>query len=225
VATFQWHDLSFCSTPVEIGCGASERIRVRKAFYRFARWGRGYNTAAYKTVTADIPFCYTCAELHRAETAKVSTFRRWRSFVFSPVHIATIGFTIIYFYFKMQVSWSDFQSLGPRGLWIASTPVLALLFAIWLAFWYTRPDRFEPRTEITNACDFSKNVAMELGRKRHIYSMRNQAFAEAFIAANRDRVWTPEDQKRSSRRVLYQMMIFLGGLIIARLLMWYFTGK
>jgi len=206
------------------GAAATERIRVRRAFYRFQRWGRGSNSApGYKTVTADIPFCHACAELHRAEAAKVSTFRRWRSFIFSPVHIATIGFTIIAY--KMQLSWSDFQNLGPRGLWIAITPVLALLLAIGLAFWYTRPDRFEPRTEITNACDFSKNVAMEIGSKRHIYSMRNQTFAEAFIAANRDRVWTREDQKRSSWRVLYQGMIFLGALIFARVLMWYFTGK
>ena len=212
--------------PICANCGAaaSERIRVQKAFYRFARWGRAHNNApAYKTVTAEIPFCYHCAELHYADARKVSTFRRWRSFIFSPVHIATIGFTIIFF--KMDLSWKDFQGLGPKGLWVASAPVLALLFAIWLAFWYTRPDRFEPRSDITNACDFSKNVSMDFGRKRHIYSMRNKAFADAFIAANRDRVWTREDEKRSSWRVAYQGIIFLGGLIIARLLMWYYTGK
>jgi hypothetical protein len=118
-------------------------------------------------VVAEIPFCYACAELHRAEARKRSTFRRWRSFIFSPVHIATIGFTII----------------------------------------------------------FIKNVSLDFGRKRHIYSMRNKAFADAFIEANRDRVWTQEDQKRSSWRVLYQGIIFLGALIVARLLMWYYTGK
>jgi hypothetical protein len=214
--------------PICANCGgsASERIRVQKAFYRFARWGRGYNNApAYKTVTAEIPFCYACAELHRAEARRVSAFRRWRSFIFSPVHIATIGFAIIYI--KMDLSWKDFYGLGPKGLWVASTPVLALLFAIGLAFWYTRPDRFEPRSDMTNACacDFSKNVSMEFGRKRHIYSIRNKAFADAFIAANRDRVWTREDQERSSWRMGYLGIVFLGGLIIARLLMWYYTGK
>src|SRR6185369_6234317 len=59
------------------GGGASERIRVRKAFYPVARWGRGYNhVPSYKTVVAEIPFCYACAELHRAEARKVSMFRR-----------------------------------------------------------------------------------------------------------------------------------------------------
>ena len=54
------------------GAGALERIRVHKAFYRFARWGRGSNSApAYKTVTAEIPFCYPCAELHRAKARKI----------------------------------------------------------------------------------------------------------------------------------------------------------
>lgn len=209
---------------VNCGAGAFERIRVRKAFYRFARWGRGYSSApAYKTVTAEIPLCSPCAELHRVEARKVSTFRRWRSFIFSPVHIATIGFTIIFF--MMDLSWKDFRDLGPKGLWVASAPVLALLFAIGLAFWYTRPDRFEPRSDITNACDFSKNVSMDFGRKRHIYSLRNKAFADAFIAANCDRIWTREDQKRSTWRVLCQGVIFLGALVVARLVMWYYTGK
>lgn len=207
------------------GAGASERIRVQKAFYRFARWGRGrYNgSPAYKTVTAEIPFCHPCAELHRAEARQVSVFRRWRSFIFSPVHVATIGFTIIFF--KMDVSWKDFQGLGPKGLWIASAPFLALLLAIGLAFRYSRPDRFAPRSEVTNSCDFSKNVSMEFPGRRHIYSMRNKTFADAFIAANQDRVWTREDQQRSSRRVAYMSVIFLAALIIARLVMWYYTGK
>ena len=197
---------------------------MRKAFYRVARWGRGYNhSPTYNTVVVEIPFCYACAELHRAEARKASRFRRWRSLIFSPVHIATIGFAIIFF--KMDLSWKDFQGLGPKGLWVASTPVVALLLANWLAFWYTRPDRFEPRSDITNACDFSKNVSMEFGRQRHIYTMRNKAFADAFIELNRDRVWTREDQERSSWRVLYQGVILLGALIIARLLMWHYTGK
>jgi hypothetical protein len=206
------------------GAGASERIRIQKAFYRQTRWGRGVNHApAYKTVTVDIPLCRDCAERHRVEAQNVSTFRRWRSFIFSPVHIATIGFTVIFF--KMDLSWNDFQGLGPRGLWIASTPVLALLLAICLAFWYTRPDRFEPRSDITNACDFSTNVSMDFGPERHIYSLRNEAFADAFISANRDRVWTREDQVRNSWRTAYLGVIFLGGLVIARLLVWYYTGK
>jgi len=46
----------------------------------------------------------------------------------------------------------------------------------------------------------------------------------AFPVPN-EALWTREDQKRSSWRVLYQGIIFLGGLIIARLLMWYYTGK
>jgi hypothetical protein len=206
------------------GGGASERIRIRKAFYRRARWSRATTHApSYKTVTVDIPFCHDCAERHRAEARTVSTFRRWRSFIFSPVHIATIGLTIIFF--KMDLSWQDFQGLGPRGLWVATTPMIALALAIWLAFWYTRPDRFEPQTAITKACDFSTNVSRDFGPKRHIYSLRNKVFADAFIAANRDRIWTREDQERTSWRTAYLGAIFIGGLIVARLLMWYYTGK
>jgi len=212
--------------PICANCGgaASERIRVRKAFYRRVRWGSGTNHApAYKTVTADIPFCQECAERHRTEARKVSTFRRWRSFIFSPVHVATIGFTFIFF--RMNISWQDFQGLGPRGLWLASAPFLALVIAIAVAFWYTRPDRFEPQSEITKACDVSTNVFMDFGPKRHMYSLRNRAFADAFIDANRDRVWTREDQERSSWRTAYLGALFLGGLVIARLLMWFYAGK
>jgi hypothetical protein len=206
------------------GRGSSDRVRVRKAFYRRIRWGsQGTHAPAYNTVTADIPFCHECAERHRADVRKVSTLRRWRSFIFNPVHIATIGFAIIFL--KMDLSWRDFQGLGPRGLWIASAPVFALAFAYWLAFWYTRPDRFEPQSDITKACDFSTNVSMGFGATRHIYSLRNQVFVDAFIEANRDRVWTREDQERSSWRTAYVGAVVLSGLIIARLLMWHFTGK
>lgn len=218
------HTLAWPPICANCGAGATERIRIQKAFYRQTRWGRGTTHApAYKTVTVDIPLCRGCAERHRVEARKVSAFRRWRSFIFSPVHIATIGFVVIFF--KMDISWHDFQSLGPRGLWIASTPALALLIAIFLAFWYTRPDRFEPQSDITKSCDFSTNVSLEFTGQRHIYSLRNKAFADAFIAANRDRVWTREDQVRSSWRTAYLGAIFLGGLVIARLLMWYYTGK
>ena len=55
--------------------------------------------------------------------------------------------------------------------------------------------RVPPLTEITRACDFSDNVGFPFGRRR-FYAIRNPAFAQAFTAANQDRLWTDAIRKR-----------------------------
>jgi hypothetical protein len=47
----------------------------------------------------------------------------------------------------------------------------------------TRPDRFEPRTQITLACAISHDVSQFFERRRHSYAFRNQTFAQAFERA------------------------------------------
>ena len=78
------------------GSGSSERIRVRKAFYRRSYSGRQYSGPFnYRIYTVDIPFCPPCAARHRETIPHVSALKRWRTFLFNPAHIATIGFTVL----------------------------------------------------------------------------------------------------------------------------------
>ena len=92
-------------------------------------------------------------------------------------------------------------------------------------WWITRPDRLEPRTDITNACDFSANIALPFEGARHLYAVHNQAFATALADSNRDRVWTDSNQKRMWSRSGIVSAVFLLALLAARVLLWFFTGK
>jgi len=54
---------------------------------------------------------------------------------------------------------------------------------------------------------------------RHLYSVRNQAFATALADVNRDRVWTDSDQKRMWSRSGIVSAAFLLALIAAGVLL------
>jgi len=209
------------------GSASGERIRVSKAFYRRSYSGRGFSGPFnYRIHTVDMPFCPPCASRHRETVARPSPFTRWRSFLLNPAHIATIGCLVLFF--KIAPDAFDVAARGAE-IWVAwGLPAVMALGALWtigIVWWMTRPDRLEPRTEITEACDFSGSVVAPFEHARHLYALRNQAFATALADANRDRVWTDADQKRMWSRSAVVSVIVLGGLIIARVLLWYFTGK
>ena len=76
--------------------------------------------------------------------------------------------------------------------------------------------RVPPLTEITRACDFSDNVGFPFGRRR-FYAIRNPAFAQAFTAANQNRLWTDAIQKRDN----WISGIVFVVLIVAALMAWF----
>jgi hypothetical protein len=63
------------------------------------------------------------------------------------------------------------------------------------------------------------NGALPFEGARHLYAVRNQAFATALAEANRDRVWTDSDQKRMWSRSGIVSAVFLLVLIAARVLL------
>src|SRR5689334_6098641 len=78
-------------------CGGpgTERVRVRRAFYRRAR-GRHYSGLfGYRVVSVDLPLCGACAARHRATVPQVSWFRRYRWWLLNPAHVATIGCAVL----------------------------------------------------------------------------------------------------------------------------------
>ena len=76
---------------VHCAAGATERVRVRRAFYRRARGRRYSGLSGYRVVSADLPLCAACAARHRETVPQVSLFRRYRWWLLNPAHIATIG--------------------------------------------------------------------------------------------------------------------------------------
>ena len=76
-----------------------------------------------------------------------------------------------------------------RSAWQAAVyALLALGFAA-TAWYQTRPRRVTPPTTVTQAFDFSDNLAGILGAEHRVYGMDNESFARAFEHANADRAW------------------------------------
>ena len=212
----------FCAN---CGAGSSERLWIRKAFYRQGR-GRHYHGTGYRVVSMNVPFCAACAARHRETLPRVSFLRRYRWFLLNPAHIATIGCAVLLWMTRPSVLAMPADRTAALAAWgLPAIFVLGMLWTIGVTWWMSRPDRFEPRTETSLACDISHDVSEFFDRRRYVYGFRNKTFADAFERANHDRVWTNRDRKRMLKRSTLAAVLFLGGLIIARLLLWYSQGR
>ena len=216
-----WPDL--CA---HCGGNATERVRVRRAFYRRTRRHRYSGFFGYRVVSADLPFCQTCAARHRETVPQVSWFRRYRWWLLNPAHIATIGCAVL----LAMVIPGEFDppvaSTGLMATWgISGIFFFGLVWTIGITWWMSRPDRFEPPSEITSACAISRDISQFFEGRRHLYGFRNRAFADAFERLNQARVWTEDDQARMWRKwlvVTILLIVLFGG---GRMLLWYYEGR
>ena len=200
------------------GGAASEQITVRKAFHRRrSRRGRSRGgLISFKVASAPVPFCHACAGEHRATVQRPSAAGILFGFLFNPIIIPILGAG----YF-LPITFREARGLTlaePAGRIGWGLFGLMLFVIVWTAgLWWrmSRPSRLEPQTEITRACDFSGDVKQMFERERHLYAMRNETFAQAFEAANRDRVWTEADQAKSRRLtpiVALGLLLLLAGV-------------
>lgn len=164
------------------------------------------------TVTAaEIPYCAVCAAQHRSLTPPRSITLQALGIIFTPLLIPIVGSIImgtIALRAVLGISPSESYARVAWGL-----PALFLAICIWsiyCAWEMTRADRVERQSDVTLACDFSDDVSWFFERERRIYAMRNEAFASALADANPDRVWTPEDDKRSGRISTAVVVIGIG---------------
>jgi hypothetical protein len=209
-------------------CGgpATEHILVRRAFYRHGRGRRYPGFFGYRVVSAGVPFCQSCAARHRETLPRISWLRRYRWFVFNPAHIATIGCAVLLAVVLPSVLEMPLTSTGGRVAWgLIGVLVFGIVWTIGITWWMTRPDRFEPRTDITSACGVSHDVSQFFEGRRHIYAFRNQSFAAAFERANQPRVWTGRDQARMWKKSLVATILLIVVIGGARLLLWYYEGR
>lgn len=207
------------------GAPATQRIRVRKAFYRYGR-RRSVGWFGYRVVSARLPFCDSCGARHRETVPRASWLRRYGWFILNPAHIATIGLSIVLAMTLPSALHVPLMSSGGSVAWgIPGVCLLGIVWTIGVTWWMTRPNRFEPQSEITSACAISHDVSQFFEGRRHIYAFRNQTFADAFERANASRVWTERDQSRMWKKsavVTILLIVVIGG---ARLLLWYYEGR
>jgi hypothetical protein len=156
----------------------------------------------------------------------VSWFRRYRWFVFNPAHLATIGCAVLLANLLPSGLETPLMSKGALTAWgLPGIFTLGIVWIIAVTWWMSRPDRFEPPSEITSACAVSHDLSHFFEGRRHLYGFRNQVFADAFSRANDARLWTAGDQARMWRKwlvVTILLIVMVGG---ARILLWYYEGR
>ena len=201
------------------GAPASEQITVRKVFSRrsptrFGRRGASGYVIDFRIVPAPVPFCLTCANQHRA-TVEPRAFNFITDFIFSWAILPVAGSSFFaYLTFQATRNLSLADPAGRVGWGIFAVLVAGVVWCVVLWWRVSAPDRIEHQTEITRACDFSRDVSEMFERERHIYAIRNKSFADAFAAANADRAWTAQDQAHSRRYSWVYSLGFLAALAV-----------
>jgi hypothetical protein len=209
-------------------CGAvtAERVPIRKVLGRSA--GRRRRTTSsrywgYRIDTARVPYCPACIALDARERQSLAS--RWRARLLSLALQSIPAFPCLGFavFLLSTISPPTHSGEATGGFEHTFALVFGLAGAclIEYAWWDTRRYLVPRQTSVTLAFDFSPDVSDVLDRgERRIYAMRDQAFAEAFTALNRDRVWQPDPAaERAEMRVWIACAVFLAlGALAAALL-------
>jgi hypothetical protein len=215
--------LAFPTRCANCGSVTSERLPVRKVFARGAGYRRRTGSTRYRGYridTAQVPYCGACIAQDARERQSVAS--RWRArlgslLIQSFPAVFPIGFAVFLL-----------TTVGPEsGEALGFVNVLSLVFGgagaalIAYAWWDTRRCMVPRQTGVTLAFDFSPDISDLLDHsQRRVYTMRDAAFAEAFTALNRDRVWQPDPAaERAEMRVWIVCGVFLAiGAMVAALL-------
>ena len=187
--------LSWPGLCANCGSPADERVAVTKVFDRALSKG---DADGYRIVTVRVPFCAACALRHSQLSPTMTASERMASYFRHPFVLAPAlpgGAAVFALWLAIEDA-PDARSL--IELLVAAVFALIAMGIMVGLRRQTAHLRVRPQTEITRACDFSDDVGT--WRQRRIYSIRNKAFADAFIAANRDRVWTGANEARSRQR-------------------------
>ena len=217
--------LGFPNRCANCGTVTGERLPVRKVFARNAGYRRRTGSRRYRGYridTVEVPYCGACIARDAGE--RPSAAARWRARLLSLLiqsfpALFPIGFAV----FLLTSVGPDAGSGQAHGF----VNVMALVFGgagaavIMYAWWDTRRYMVPRQTSITIAFDFSPDISDLLDRsQRRIYAMRDPAFAEAFTALNRDRVWQPDPAaERAEMRVWMVCGAFLAiAALVAALL-------
>jgi hypothetical protein len=172
----------------------------------------------YRIDTAQVPYCAACIARDARERQSVAS--RWRArmvglLLGSFPALFPLGFAVFLL--------TTVSPASPSGNAFGLVGMLALGFGgagaclIAHAWWDTRRHMVPRQTSVTLAFDFSPDVSDLLDRaQRRVYAMRDPAFAEAFAALNRDRLWQPNPAaERAEKRVWIACAIFLALAAIA----------
>ena len=217
--TGKLRSLTFPDACPNCGAAARERLRVRKVFRR-----KSYRRPwRYFIAEVRVPFCSACIARHESEVERMSTPRRLLTALLSVEALGALfcGGFALFVALKILAPMGQGEPLFAPVL--GGVLFFAVIALIQARLAWTRTERFAipPQTSVTRAFDFSDDVSDALdAEQRRVYAIRNPAFAEAFAALNRGRVWIPDAKaERSERRLTIALAVFLALAVLAGLVL------
>lgn len=195
---------------------ARERLTIERVFERNSTddTPRGYEIG-----TVHVPFCPACLAIHAREVQQVSLPARLLLCFRSAMMISALGAT----FFAGLLGRDAIQRALHGSMRTAAELGVMSLLCVLAAFLSARSAYRETRrfavpadTRITRTFEFSDDLSGPFDAQRYTYTLSNPAFAEAFLAVNRDRVWDPSSPqaRRASRHRGIAMGILLAAMVI-----------
>ncbi len=183
--------------PICAACGQSATATVGSAT-AFERWtddGEGSPTFSHWEVwRLRLPACEGCRARHETEVRPVPAGTRLASMLRTWYVIGMAGGMAVSLFFARLAS----ESLFRRDVRDAAIPAaVALVFLaiaaahVALAWRRRRGEWVSPPTSVTAALELCGDPSRPFEPRHHVFVCHNRAFAEAFLAANAERVWDP----------------------------------
>ncbi len=179
------------------------------------------DTSSYVIVTARAPFCPACIAQHEREVKRITPFGRillcFRSELILPA-LFSGGFTL----FLAPKLLPNLLDPWPHNALAAAILGFFALISIgsFRAAWDQTDRRaVPPLTSVTAAFGFSRDISASFEGVRHRYTLANQIFADALLAANQDRTWhRSSPQARLAQRKRTVLYVVLGSVVAIALL-------
>jgi hypothetical protein len=218
--------LGFPSRCANCGAATTERLPVRKLFGRWSGYRRTATSrryVGYRIDTARVPYCTACIAQDARERQSLAS--RWRARLGSLLLTSFPALFPLGFAVFLLSTIDPPAHAGEATGGIERTFALAFGVAgaglIAYAWWDTRRYMVPQQTSVTLAFDFSPDLSDVLDHgERRIYASRDPAFAEAFTALNRERIWQPDPAaERAELRVWIACAVFLALSALAAVLL------
>jgi hypothetical protein len=208
--------LAFPQACASCGRPAGRRLRVEKVFTH----AHGSGPATYRVVGVEVPFCTACVERHRTEVKHLAPVQGIVSLLRSVLLIPAVGFVLVALALIPAVGHSVADGNWSR-VWLFLGLVLGFalvgILCARAAVRQTHRYRVTDPTDVTSAFDFTDNLSAKFERERHNYELKNNRFAEAFVAVNASRIWHGEQRRSRSvdrGRAVALWLVLSGGALL-----------
>lgn len=207
------------------GAAASRRIRLEQVF---CDSDSETGQLSYRVVGIAVPFCPACTTQHQREVRRVTLAERLLLLFRSWLVIPSIGSSLTALWFFAQMARR--VAVDPAGtlfFGLACALFSGIASICWAGAWRdTRRHAVPPDTSVTSCFAFSDNRARLLEPQRRLLRMRNQSFAQALAACNRDRAWDPDSPRARAAAKGRLVLYVLFGIVLAAAIVWgMITGK